>query len=108
MEREDFAVEKYFTQVRTNELPEGQRPKFRVGDLVRIVFRSDYGPASYELKDSIALVCEIFYYQCTNYDWQEIEDRDPFYLIEYKVLSTDKSNEYRYISEHNLRKIEND
>ena len=108
MEREDFAVEKYFTQIRTNELPEGQKPKFRIGDLVRIVFRSDYGPTSYELKDSIALVCEVFYYQCTNYDWQEIEDRDPFYLIEYKVLSTDKPDEHRYISEHNLRKIEND
>ena len=108
MEQEDSAVEKYFTQIRTDSLPEGTWPKFRIGDLVRIVFRSDYGPASYELKDSIALVCGIFYYECTNYDWQEIEDRDPFYLIEYKLLPTDGSNECRYVSEQNLRKMKND
>ena len=108
MAEEDSAVEKYFTQIKIDTLPEGTRPKFRIGDLVRIVFRSDYGPASYELKDDIALVCEIFYYECTNYDWQEMEDRDPFYLIEYRLLPTNGTNVCRYVSEQNLRKIEND
>jgi len=108
MAEEDSAVEKYFTQVKIDTLPEGTEPKFRIGDLVRIVFRSDYGPAAYELKDNVALVCEVLYYQCTNYDWQQMEDRIPFYLIEYKLLPTNKVNDYRYVSEQNLRKLEND
>lgn len=108
MVMEDFAVEQYFTQVRIKELPEHIRPKFRIGDLVRIVFRSNDGPASYELKDSIAVVCEIFFYKCTNYDWEEIEDRDPFYIIEYKVMPSSEIYEFRYVSEENLRKVTND
>ena len=108
MVQEDSAVEKYFTQIRIDELPEHMRPKFRVGDLVRICFHSDHGPAAYQIKDDLALVCEVLYYECTNYDWQEIEDRDPFYIVEYKLLPSKKTNEYRYVSEQNLRKVEND
>lgn len=103
---EDGNIEKYFTQIKIDILPESIHPKFNIGDLVRIVFRSDYGPASYELRDNIALICEIIFYKCANYDWQEIEDREPFYLIEYKLLPTNGTSEFRYVSEHNLRKLE--
>ena len=108
MEQEDSAVEKYFTQIRIDELPAGQKPKFRIGDLVKICFRSDEGPAAYELRDDLALVCEVLFYECTNYTWEDIEERIPFYLIEYKLIPTNGSNEYRYVSEQHLRKIEND
>lgn len=108
MVQEDSAVEKFFTQIKIDTLPKHMRPKFRVGDLVRICFRSDAGPAAYQIKDDLGLICEILYYECTNYDWQDIEDRDPFYLIEYKLLPSNGRKEFRYVSERNLRKVEND
>ena len=37
------AIEKYFTQVRIDNLPEGKKPKFRIGDLVRISFAPTMG-----------------------------------------------------------------
>ena len=84
------------------------QPKFCIGDLVRIVFRSDDGPASYHLKDDIGLVCEVLFYEFTDYGVEPREDREPFYLIEYKILPSSKVNSYRFISEENLRKVEND
>ena len=108
MEQEDSAVEKYFTQIKIDELPDHMRPKYRVGDLVRICFHSDCGPAAYEMKDDLALVCEVLYYECTDYDWENKKDPIPFYLVEYKLLPSKKTNEYRYVSEQNLRKVEND
>jgi len=108
MAMEDSAVEKFFTQMRIDELPEQMRPKFRVGDLVRICFHSDRGPAAYQIKDDMALVCEVLYYECTNYDWDQEEEVDPFFIIEYKLLPSNRKDEYRYVSEQNLRKVEND
>ena len=106
MVEEDGNIEKYFTQIRIDELPKGRKPKFQIGNLVRIVFRSDDGPASYQIKDNLGLVCEILYYECTNYDWQQMDERDPFYIIEYKLLPPGRDKEYRYVSEQNLRKVE--
>ena len=108
MTMEGFAVEQYFTQVKIHKLPKSMQPKFCIGDLVRIVFRSDDGPASYRLKDDIGLVCEIMFYECTDYGIEAREDREPFYLIEYKILPSNKVDSYRFISEENLRKVEND
>ena len=39
MVEEDGNIEKYFTQIRVDELPKGRKPKFQIGNLVRIVFR---------------------------------------------------------------------
>ncbi len=108
MVEEDSDIEQYFTQVKIHRLPKNMQPKFCIGDLVRIVFRSDRGPASYQLKDDIGLVCEILFYECTDYGIEAREDREPFYLIEYKILPSNKVNSYRFISEENLRKVEND
>jgi hypothetical protein len=108
MDEEDSAVEQYFTQVKIHKLPKNMQPKFCIGDLVRIVFRSDDGPASYHLKDDIGLVCEVLFYECTDYGVEPREDREPFYLIEYKILPSSKVDSYRFISEENLRKVEND
>ena len=108
MAEEGSAVEQYFTQVKIHKLPKNMQPKFCIGDLVRIVFRSDDGPASYHLKDDLGLVCEVLFYECTDYGIEDREDREPFYLIEYKILPSGKIDSYRYISEENLRKVEND
>jgi len=108
MDEEDSAVEQYFTQVKIHKLPKNMQPKFCIGDLVRIVFRSDDGPASYHLRDDIGLVCEVLFYECTDYGIEAREDREPFYLIEYKILPSSKVDSYRFISEENLRKVEND
>jgi hypothetical protein len=101
-------IEQYFHQIRISKLPEDRKPKFQIGDLVRIVFRSDYGPNAYQLKDDLSLVCEILYYECNNYTWEDREDRDPFYIIEYKLIPSNRSKEFRYVSERNLRKVKDD
>ena len=95
--------------MKIDSLPKGRKPKFKLGDLVKIVFRSDDGPASYRLKGDMGIICEVLYYQCkdygVDYSW---EDKDPYYLIEYKILPTNNQKNHRYISEENLRKVEND
>ena len=63
---------------------------------------------AYQIKDDMALVCEVLYYECTNYDWDQEEEVDPFFIIEYKLLPSNRKDEYRYVSEQNLRKVEND
>jgi hypothetical protein len=85
------------------------KPEFIVGDLVRIVFHSDDGAGSFRIKDNHGLVCEILFYECRDYgvDYPYADDRDNYYLIEYKILPTGK-DKYRYISEQNLRRIEDD
>ena len=41
MERGDLGIEKYFSQLKTNELPKDMKPKFSVGDLVKITDNQD-------------------------------------------------------------------
>ena len=102
-------IEKYFHQIKTDKLPEGRKPKYQIGDLVRIVFRSDYGPTSYQLKDDLGLVCEVLFYECRDYGVDyPIDDKDPFYIIEYKLMPSNGIKEFRYVSEKNLRKVGND
>ena len=81
------------------------KPKFNVGDLVRIVFSSDEGYSSYQLVDDIGLICEVTFYECRDYGVDNYEDKKPFFLIEYKVLPSGKKDTYRYVSEENLRYI---
>jgi len=107
MRKGDFAIEKYFSQIRVDELPIYKDPKFKVGDLVKIVFRSDGGVSSFELKGDMALVCEVLFYQCKDYSIADYGDREPYYLIEYKLLPSN-SNEIRYVSEEHLRKVKSD
>lgn len=90
MAEEDGDIEQYFTQVKIHRLPKNMQPKFCIGDLVRIVFRSDRGPASYQLKDDIGLVCEILFYECTDYGIEAREDREPFILLNIKYCHQTK------------------
>lgn len=107
MRKEGFVIEQYFSQIKVNQLPDGKQPKFRVGDLVKIVFRSDDGVASYELKGDMALVCEVLFYQCRDYGIADYCDKNSYYLVEYKLLPSD-SKEMRYVSEEYLRNVKND
>lgn len=100
MRKEDFAIEKYFSQIKIDELPSHKQAKFKIGDLVKIVFHSDDGFSSYELRDDMALVCEVLYYQCKDYTIADYGDREPYYLIEYKLLPSD--------SKEHLRNVKND
>jgi hypothetical protein len=77
--------------------------------LVRIEFRSDDGSGSFHIKDNTGLVCEVLFYQCRDYgvDYPYESDKEPYYLVEYKILPTGK-DKYRYISEENLRRVKND
>lgn len=109
MVEEGFVIEKYFAQIRIDELPNDRRPKFRIGDLVSIVFQSDDTDASYHLKDGIGLICQILFYECKDYGVDyPYSDQNVFYLIEYKILPTNSVDEYRYVSEEHLRKVTND
>jgi len=108
MEEGDSAVEKYFSQLKIDELPVHKKAKFKIGDLVKIVFHSDDGPSSYELKGDMALVCEVLFYQCKDYSIADYSDREPYYLIEYKLLPSDSKEQFRYVSEEHLRKVKND
>jgi len=106
MERGDLGIEKYFSQLKTNELPKDMKPKFSVGDLVKIVFGSDDGISSYRLEDDMGLVCEVSFYECRDYGIDDYEDKNPFFLIEYKILVSSKADKYRYVSEEHLRFID--
>jgi len=108
MRKEGFVVEKYFSQIKIDELPSHKQAKFNIGDLVKIVFRSDDGFSSYELKDDMALVCEVLYYECKDYTIADYGDREPYYLIEYKLLPSDSKEQFRYVSEEHLRNVKND
>ena len=101
----DGNIEKYFSQLKVSELPKDMKPKFNVGDLVRIVFSSDEGYSSYQLNDDMGLVCEVTFYECRDYGVDSYEDKKPFFLIEYKILPSDKKDTYRYVSEQHLRCI---
>ncbi len=102
----DGDVEQYFHQIKVDKLPKDRTPKFQIGDLVEVSFRSDDGISSYRLKGEYGLVCEIIFYQCKDYGVDyPTDDRIPYYIIEYKLLVSKKRNEYRYISEENLRKV---
>ena len=100
----DGDIEQFFHQIKVDKLPDNMRPKYQLGDLLEIWFRSDDGPASYKLKGDYGLVCEILLYRCTDYD-EESNHTNPFYLIEYKLLISNSANRYRYITEENLRKV---
>ena len=111
MRKEDFAIEKYFSQIKIDELPSHKKAKFKIGDLVKIVFHSDNVFSSYELRDDMALVCEVLYYQCKDYTIITVADygnREPYYLIEYKLLPSDSKEQFRYVSEEHLRNVKND
>ena len=104
MAEEGGDIEQFFQQVKIDKLPENMRPKYQLGDLLEIVFSSDDGPASYKMKGDYGLVCEILFYSCTDYDKMS-RHSNPYYLIEYKLLVSKNTNQYRYISEQNLRKV---
>ena len=46
MVEEGGDIEQYFQQVKIDKLPEGRKPKYQIGDLLEICFRSDDGAAS--------------------------------------------------------------
>ena len=92
MERGDLGIEKYFSQLKVSELPNGQRPKFKVGDLV--------------LNDGMGIVAEVTIYECADYSVLDYCDRAPFYITEYKIISTDKKIGARYVSEQHLELVE--
>ena len=110
MEKGDLGIEKYFSQLKVNELPDGRKPKYRIGDLVIICFTSDYCPtSSYVLKDGLGLVTEVILYECKDYGIDyPYDDRSSFYLIEYKLIPSNASNEIRYVSEQHLYPVEED
>ena len=102
----DGNIEQYFHQIKVDKLPKGRVPKFEVGDLVEICFRSDDGYSSYQMKGEYGLVCQILFYECKDYGVDyPTDDRIPYYIIEYKLLVSKNRNEHRYISEENLRKV---
>jgi len=100
----DGDIEQYFQQVKIDKLPEDRKPKYEIGDLVEISFRSDDGPASYKMKGEYGLICEVLFYSCTDFD-KNNDHSNPYYIIEYKLLTSKSKNEYRYVSEENLRKV---
>ena len=107
MGKGDLGIEKYFSQLKVDDLPNGRKPKYKIGDLVKIRFNSDYCPtSSYVLKDGIGLIAEIIFYECRDYGVEDPMDRTPFYLIEYKLIPTKSSNEFRYVSEQYLYPLE--
>mgnify|MGYP001411613496 FL=1 len=107
MGKGDLGIEKYFSQLKVNELPNGRKPKYKIGDLVKICFTSDYCPtSSYVLKDGLGLVTEIIFYECRDYGIEDPEDRIPFYLIEYKLMPSNNSSDFRYVSEQYLYPLE--
>ena len=107
MGKGDLGIEKYFSQLKVNELPNGRKPKYKIGDLVKICFTSDYCPtSSYVLKDGLGLVVEIIFYECRDYGVEDPEDRTPFYLIEYKLMPSSNSSDFRYVSEQYLYPLE--
>ena len=104
MAREVGNIEQFFHQIKVDKLPGGRKPKYKVGDLVEICFRSDDGTSSYLMKGDYGLVCEVILYSCIDYD-EVKKDNDPHYLIEYKLLISKNRNEFRYVQEENLRKV---
>jgi len=109
MVREVGNIEQYFHQIKIDELPDGRQPKFQVGDLVEICFRSDDGSSSYLMKGDYGLVCEILFYECRDYGVDyPTDDKIPYYIIEYKLLVSKKKDNFRYVSEENLRKVIDD
>ena len=107
MERGDLGIEKFFSQLKVSELPDNRKPKFKVGDLVAIRLTSDYGSTSaYVLKGGIGIVAEITIYECADYSVLDYCDRVPFYITEYKIMSTDKKISPRYVSEQHLELVE--
>ena len=109
MVQEVLDIEQYFHQIRINELPDNKQPKYQVGDLVEICFRSDDGSSSYLLKGDYGLVCEILFYECKDYGIDyPTDNRIPYYIIEYKLLVSNKKDNFRYVSEENLRRVIDD
>ena len=107
MERGDLGIEKYFSQLKVSELPNGQRPKFKIGDLVAVKFTSGYTTTStYVLNDGMGIVAEVTIYECADYSVLDYCDRAPFYITEYKIISTDKKIGARYVSEQHLELVE--
>ena len=107
MEKEGLGIEKYFSQLKVSELPSGRDPKYKIGDLVRIRFRSNDRPAtSYVLKDGIGLVAEVLFYECKDYGVDDYDERSSFYLIENKLLPTNNEPGYTYVSEEHLELVE--
>jgi len=105
MERGDLGIEKYFTQLKVNKLPDGRTPKYKVGDLVNIRFTSDHCPtSSYVLKDGVGLITEVLFYLYTDYD--EEKHANPTYIIEYKLIPAHHDSEIRYVSEQYLDLVE--
>ena len=106
MVEEGGDIEQYFQQVKIDKLPEGRIPKYQIGDLLEISFRSDDGVSSYRMKGDYGLVCEILFYECKDYGIDyPTDDRIPYYIIEYKLLISKNTNQYRYVSEENLKKV---
>lgn len=106
MVEEDGNIEKYFTQLKIDNLPNGRNPKYKVGDLVRIRFASNYCPtSSYVLKDGVGLITEVLFYICTDYD-EYVKHKNPTYVIEYKLIPAHRDSEVRYVSEQHLELVE--
>lgn len=103
---EDSDIEQYFHQIKVDKLPEGRKPKFQIGDLVETAFHSDDGPSSYRMKGDFGLVCEVLFYQCKDYGIDyPTDNRKPYFIIEYKLLISEKNRQFRYVTEENLRKV---
>lgn len=97
---EDFQIEQFFTQLKTKNLPFGQKPKYKVGDLLEAFVNSGFETDSFFIKSGMGVVVDVSYYKCVDYGYDNMSE--PFYIIEYKLLMTGEDC-YRYFAEEFLK-----
>ena len=86
--------------MKTKKLPLGQKPKYKVGDLLEAFVNSGNYSDSFYIKSGMGVVVEVAYYKCTDYGYENVSE--PFYIIEYKLLMTGEDC-YRYFTEDFLK-----
>ena len=93
-----------FISINMDELPDDQKPKFKVGDLVLIRPGANAYEFGFYLKDGMGVIIETCAFKVLGYDYYKPES---IYVIEYKISKID-GGEYCHVLEGSICLAETD
>tara|TARA_R100000030_G_C3247886_1_gene122249 strand:+ start:798 stop:1106 length:309 start_codon:yes stop_codon:yes gene_type:complete len=93
-----------FEKVPLKSLPERQKPKYKIGDLVFVQPGSGKHTYGFYLKEGMGVVIGIEAFKIVGF---ESYSPKPIYLIEYKIKWAEKDS-HGYVPEHSVFLVETD
>jgi hypothetical protein len=93
-----------FVNIKINDLPEDQAPKFKVGDLVYIRPGAVGSAFGFYLKEGMGLIAEVSAFKVMGYDYYKPQK---IYVVEYRIKRVE-GGEYCHVMEGSLLLVDTD